>query len=129
MITEVKVETGGNKVEQKSAGDKLAQFLGYFFSGAIMVIVLLVIGNVVDGFVVLQFWGWFAVPLLGLPALSFIPAMGVSLLVGYLTHHVIPDYKGHEVKMSSTLYSIFAYPAVCLAIGWVIHLLLLITAR
>ncbi|MGC3984817.1 MAG: hypothetical protein QM777_08865 [Pseudorhodoferax sp.] len=39
-----------------------------------------------SGLAVSVLWGWFVVPLFGLPALSIAQAYGIALLVGLLTH-------------------------------------------
>jgi hypothetical protein len=84
------------------------------------------------GFVLLTLWGWFAVPLLNLPRLSYVGAMGIALLIGFLTKQmptVLPktlietdDYFNHVTKVA-WIYSIFN-PLFVLITGWILHLFL-----
>lgn len=76
-----------------------------------------------SGFALSILWGWFFVPALGAPALSVPNAIGVALVVSYMTH----QYK--ETKTSDAdgwdgVIGIVAYaatkPAFALLAGWIV---------
>lgn len=47
------------------------------------------IGVVWSGFVLSILWGWFAVPIFGLPPIGLAGAIGVATVVGLLTHQYV----------------------------------------
>jgi hypothetical protein len=65
------------------------------------------------GFVLTVLWGWFAVPVFGLPALGIAPALGLTVLLNYLLNHR---------KEGQSLAGIFGGALAALGVGWVIHL-------
>lgn len=67
----------------------------------------------VRGFVLTVLWGWFAVPVFGLPALGIAPALGLTVLLNYLLNHK---------REAQTLGGIFDGALAALGVGWVIHL-------
>lgn len=62
-------------------------------------------------------WGWFLQPL-GLPAISFLQAMGIGMCVGYFRD---PN-AATEGSKNKKLALILCRPFLVLAIAWVIHL-------
>jgi hypothetical protein len=93
---------------------------------------LSIVSTLWSGFVLLTLWGWFAMPLLNLPRLSYVGAMGIVLLIGFLTKQMptvltkelteTDDYLIHLAKTAWT-YSILN-PLFVLIAGWVLHLFL-----
>lgn len=74
------------------------------------------------GYQLVLSWNWFAVPL-GMPAITFAHACGLSLLVG-----VFKEVKKNEederdlsVILWSTTIQIATRFAVCVGLGWAIH--------
>ncbi len=96
-------------------------------------LVLFVLGvaafAVFGGWVFSILWGWFVVPVFGLPQLSVVQAIGLSLMIGYMTHHLKSDDKDNgddedsagAKTLKNLLFAIF-YPLLILSLGWVIHL-------
>ena len=84
------------------------------FTGCIGgVLALGVVAIIVRGFVLTKLWGWFVVPVFGLPALHIAAAVGLSLLLGYLLS---------TTKEKTSLVGIFANAGAAYLVGWVIHL-------
>jgi hypothetical protein len=83
---------------------------GAAFIGAVGLFLAAVLAR---GFVLTVLWGWFAVPVFGLPALGIAPALGLTVLLGYLLNHK---------KEGQSLADIFAGALAALGVGWVIHL-------
>lgn len=91
--------------------------------GAFGVLALIAMSAVWRGYVLAVLWGWFVVPVFGLPTLSIVAAIGVSLVVGYLTHQ-ISNRKSEQEGWSGFVESACQaalYPLLALAIGWAVH--------
>ena len=60
--------------------------LGFLGALALLVLAILILGipiMILQGWVLTLLWGWFAVPLFGLPPLSLAPAIGLMVLVRF----------------------------------------------
>lgn len=82
----------------------------------------IVLGMLINGIVLSFLWQWFLVPL-GLPALGLIHAMGVGLIVRYLTYQTVNCKKEDDqqqvwVQLASSL----LYPLFILLFGFIVHL-------
>ncbi len=62
-------------------------------------------------------WGWFMTPLFGLPELSTAAAIGVAIVVGFLTHQTPPGDDDHWKRV---LTHNFITPAIALFAGWIV---------
>lgn len=89
-------------------------------------IVLLVISNILNGWVLSLLWSWFFVPTLGLPHLSVIQAIGVAMVITYLTTHRGTESddsnKSSTEKFVEAVIFAFFYPLFALFFGWIVHL-------
>ena len=93
------------------------KILGWF----VTVVVVSVLAYIWHGWVLTILWTWFCVPVFNLPQLSLGPAIGVSLLVGYLTHQQLPrDDAPWKKQFIHNLSVVIVRPAVALGIGWII---------
>ena len=83
-----------------------------------------VISAIIDGYILVKLWQWFAVPVFGFEPIKLVPAIGIGLLVSYLTHQNIPSQKDREILdvISSAIFESIFYAAVVLFIGWVVSL-------
>ncbi|MGW1422741.1 hypothetical protein ACWAT4_21805 [Bradyrhizobium manausense] len=81
------------------------------------VVGLILITAILRGWALSIIWGWFAVPIFGLPSLSIPQAIAVSLLVSMMTHQHIPQSKDEPWK---PLMTGLLTPFVALLIGWII---------
>jgi len=93
--------------------------------GSLVVFICIVVySNVLNGWALSILWGWFIIKAFGLPVLSIPLAIGVALVVGYITHQV--DTKKDEREIGEILFNGFLYgtakPLIALSIGWVVHL-------
>ena len=87
-------------------------------------VVAIVVGSILNGYVLAQLWGWFVVPTFGSPALGIVPAMGISLIASMLTHR--PSQTSDKKKdWSDILGELFASaifsPLVVLFFGYIIN--------
>ncbi len=87
---------------------------------AVGILALCGVSSILCGFVLTVLWGWFVVPTFGLPQLSLVPAIGVSMVASYLSHQYIPSKDGDSFT-SALAYSI-TYPLITLLFGWIVHL-------
>jgi heme A synthase len=85
-------------------------------------IVQVVLGSIVDGYVLVKLWAWFAVSTFGVQPLSLVPAIGFGLLVGYLTHQYVPQKKDRDIStvISEAVSETFIYPFIILFLGWIV---------
>jgi len=85
---------------------------------------ILVIGLIVKGYVLGALWGWFIVPVFGLPKLSVPSAIGIALIVSYLTTQKIETNngdKGVSEKYGKQVIIAILYPLFILFLSWIIH--------
>ena len=75
------------------------------------------------GYVLTVLWGWFVVPTFGLAALALVPAIGVSLIVSFMTHQVDQSKEQEGSPSGRTARSVaqaLLTPALALGIGAVV---------
>lgn len=97
------------------------------FGGIIGVGLLLVLSSIFNGYALSVLWGWFVVPTFGAPALGVVPAIGIAMVVGYLTHQTTPDSKkedddGIGALIGKMVILALGKPAFALFFGWIVHL-------
>ena len=79
--------------------------------------------SVWSGLVLSLLWAWFFVPSFGLPPLSIPNAIGVALVVTYMTYQYQPDGKegkGGIESLASKFGLLALRPAVALLLGWLV---------
>ena len=85
---------------------------------------LAALGAIWSGYVLTILWAWFVVPTFGLPALAIAPAIGLSVVAGYLTHQYIPKAakpagEGKWEETGRVVASMVFKPAFALLVGWI----------
>lgn len=68
------------------------------------------------GFVLSYLWSWFLTPF-GLPEIGIAHAMGISLLVAFLTYHYVE--RTSEEALTALVVDV-AHCAIALSVGWVL---------
>lgn len=96
----------------------LLSFLGY--------IVLIVAETCYCGLALKVLWKWFVVPTFNLPVLSLAPAIGLAMVVGYLTRESRwPTNeelkKGAWERALEGMIMAVLKPSCALLFGWVVH--------
>ncbi len=85
--------------------------------------VVLALSVVWSGYALSVLWGWFFVPALGVPPLSVPSAIGVAIVVSYMTHQDSKknsgDVEGWEATAEALAYSALK-PLFALGIGWIV---------
>ena len=75
---------------------------------------------VLNGWVLSIIWKWFFVSTLNLPIISIPQAIGISLVVGFLTKQDNNCKKEEEDSGWKTLATVFIKPFVVLFIAWIV---------
>lgn len=108
--------------------EKFYQGIGKFLA----VIVLMVASSAVQGYVLYKLWSWFIVPVFpNAPHLGIVQALGIALLIGYLTGRYSNSKLSEEDK-KKPLMPLYAeafkqgviYALFILSVGWVYTLVL-----
>lgn len=87
------------------------------FAGVVIVPLVLAATSIWRGFVLSILWGWFLVPL-GMPPLTVAYAIGVSLIVGFLT--VRHSKEDEQPEYGKAMLRVTLVPAFALAFGWIV---------
>jgi len=82
------------------------------------VIVLMVVSSVLNGWALSILWGWFFVPTLGMPQISVVQAIGIAMVVSYLTYQYIDDESNNLIR---PFILAFARPFIAVIIGAIVH--------
>jgi hypothetical protein len=101
----------------------LLSVIGIFISCAVV--------NIWSGFVLTKLWAWFIVPTFALVPLTLAPAIGVALVVSYLTHQSRPSTKSDKDAAEQFIESVvlgLLYPAIVLFVGWIVSFFMPVAA-
>lgn len=86
------------------------------------VIGFMVLKYFLNGVALQLLWGWFIIPIFHLPPLSLLQAIGVGMVVSFLTKQYIPKGEGEgENETGKIILHIILSPLVAIVIGWIIH--------
>lgn len=80
-------------------------------------------GSILRGFVISTLWLWFLVPL-GIPAISIVAAMGISLIVAYIWYSYADAEILVKMEVPELLGSVYGAPLGFLLGGYIISLFL-----
>ena len=86
---------------------------------ALGLIALMIVAYLLNGVALKLLWGWFMVPTLGLPVISLVQAIGIGIVIGFLTQQHIPRDK--EQKKELLVFEVLT-PVLAIAVGWIVHL-------
>ena len=93
--------------------------LGYFTA----FIVTVIFSSIWSGYVLSLLWSWFMVPAFNLPQLSIPLAIGMAIIVRYMTDHIISDKDSRpasEILVLGIVYG-FGRPLLALITGWIVR--------
>lgn len=89
----------------------------------VLVVVSIVVGAVMNGYVLSVLWGWFVVPIFNVPPLSVATAIGLSLAIGMLVKHGNSSSEKKKETSDAIIEivsaAVFA-PLFTLFIGWIV---------
>lgn len=79
--------------------------------------VMMVVGSAVNGWALSTLWGWFIVPIFGLPSLTIPQAIGVSFVAAlFRVYEYEPDKQNHQA-MGNFVGGLFG-KVILVGIGW-----------
>src|SRR3954465_13392868 len=89
----------------------------------VIAMVVIVLSTIYSGFVLSILWAWFMVKTFALPALTISQALGVSIVVRFLTWEY-PTNKDEKASDSVpvSLVKVFAIPPLALIFGYIVPL-------
>lgn len=91
--------------------------------------VTLVIASILNGWALSILWAWFIVPVFGLPALSIVQAIGLAMVVSFLTRRIAIKKEDDEeegawlIIAKALLYAIIS-PLLTVFVGYIVTLFL-----
>ena len=100
----------------KNTAAKFLKLLGLFWS----FILLFAIASSLEGLVLAYLWEWFVVPL-GLRPVSILHAIGICVLLDFITYHYYDYKKSEEVGLANSLSYILIRPIIAMAVGAAVH--------
>jgi hypothetical protein len=106
------------EAEERETNKKLRQYIILF----LVTMALIVPSAIANGYVLSTLWGWFMVPIFGLPALGIVAAMGVMTVVSYMTasiRYAKDDRDTSEQVIEAIVYAIVR-PSMALLVGYII---------
>lgn len=94
------------------------KFLGYFF----VTTMTMILCTIYSGYTLSILWAWFLVPTFNLPFIDLPSAIGISLIVNYMTQSVSTKKDNRtfaEILIANTIAAILK-PSFALFFGWII---------
>lgn len=94
-----------------------------YFIGFLLFMVSSILSSIYGGFVLSVLWGWFVSPVFGLPVITFLQGIGLSIVTHFLTvQYVKQEFESPSEAMLNALIFSLTYSTMALASGWVLHL-------
>jgi len=90
----------------------------------VLFVVAIVASSAMNGWALSVMWGWFVIPVFGLPPLSVVAAIGISMVVRMMTWTGDGDNdsgKSSQEKIITAIAKAFISPLITLAIGYIVH--------
>lgn len=118
--------------DDPSLGEALLTFVVaaiLFVIVAICVVIIsaLLIGTtaLLKGFVITKLWGWFVVPAFGVAAISLPVAIGLGVLLSFMTcTYMSGMIVRKEDWLKNTLMLMYTHPIIVLFTGWIVQMFL-----
>lgn len=111
---------------ESSALAGLALILLAIFGFIPALFLVLGISSILNGWVLSILWGWFISPVFGIPAITVGQAIGLAMVVSYLTYqHTENNASKKDEKTSyyvGLIVALLLRPLVTLGIGYIVHL-------
>lgn len=98
------------------------KILGYIFA----FIIVCIISALFNGYALSKLWEWFMVSAFGVPSLTVGAAIGVSMVVSFLTHQVSPNDKSEDFGelLAKGIVMAILKPSVALVLGAILKAVL-----
>jgi len=94
--------------------------------GCLIAIVWIVLGPIINGWVLTWLWKWFAIPFAAkqgytLVELTIPLAIGIATIVAFLTHQMSTIDDEYEKPALERLWGIILAPFITLLFGWIVQ--------
>ncbi len=84
---------------------------------------VIAVSAIINGWVLTKLWHWFAVPIFGFHDLEIVQAIGIGLIVSFLTHKTVAMKKsGSDETDWAGIGANLLSPFVVLLVGYIVHL-------
>lgn len=94
------------------------------FGAAVLLVGVSVLSYVLNGWALVKLWGWFVLPrFASAPSLSISQAIGIAIVVSFLTSQSIPDEKNDDTpgeKIGKAVTVALLKPLIAVGIGWIV---------
>jgi len=102
--------------------------VGLTLLGAVTLLIVSIVGRqLASGIVVSILWNWFAVPVLRVPQLTIVTAIGISLVFSALRGYR-PQPDTEELTINEVIVQVasivFLRPALLILLGWIVKSLI-----
>jgi hypothetical protein len=87
--------------------------------GFVGILALVALSAIVNGWILGILWAWFIIPVFALPALNIPQAIGLGMVVSYITFHYTKD---EDTGWSRVVLTLIMRPIVALGIGYIVTL-------
>lgn len=90
----------------------------------IAVMVMIPVGAIANGLALSTLWGWFIIPAFGAPALSIVTAIGLAMVVSYMTYQYNETQQAGNTTTAliKAIIMTILRPAMALGVGYIVHL-------
>lgn len=81
-----------------------------------------IVGAVLNGWALSVLWGWFIVPVLKVPQLTILQAIGVAMVVSFLTknYSTSDKSKGTADLIGDLIAATLINPVLTIGLGWIV---------
>lgn len=101
--------------------EALAIFVGVIGVVAVLAAVV-ALSAIINGWVLTYLWHWFAVPIFGFHELTIVQAIGIGLIIGFMTHKAVISKKdSRDTDWGGTIGNLLS-PFFVLFFGYIVHL-------
>lgn len=105
--------------------------VGWFVFLALVLIISIPISIALNGLVLTYLWGWFIVPVFSVKSLTVLQAIGIGLVIRFLTYNY--EYKNKKEKnydelnkeMVAAIIATYVFPLTALLFGFVVRWLMI----
>jgi hypothetical protein len=99
---------------------------GYIMVAIVAILIfvgLLLLGAILNGFALSILWGWFMIPTFQLPEIGIVQAIGIGLVISFLTHQRMQSREGEDARkvLRNQITGALIQPIAALLLGWVVH--------
>ncbi len=98
----------------------MKNFITKFFKLFGWFLLLFVVGSGLEGVVLSFLWEWFVVPV-GLQPVSVLHAIGICIIIDFITYHYYDYKKSEEVGWAVSVLYIIIRPVVAMSVGALVH--------